>query len=123
MDYSYPFQHKIGSTDSKRKKKVFDLEKILEKKSAKKVFRELKNLPRLPDFERNPPKIFRPSFDKQTLDYRTLDLQPHLGRSNLLKARILYGNETDPNEYPWQVCVLYCPDTHISYRCTLLHSL
>ena len=110
-----PSLNKIGSTDSKRKKKVFDLEKILEKKSAKKVFRELKNLPRLPDFERNPPKIFRPSFDKQTLDYRTLDLQPHLGRSNLLKARILYGNETDPNEYPWQVCVLYCPDTHISY--------
>ena len=99
--------NKIGSMTKKGKKKVFDLEKILAKKSAKKVFRDLKNLPALPDFERNPPKIFRPSFDKQTLDYRSLDLQPHLGRSNPLKARILYGNETDPNEYPWQVSHIF----------------
>ena len=97
--------NKIGSTENKkRKKKLPDLEKILEKKSAKKVFKDLENLPELPDFERYPPKLFRPSFDKQTLDYRSLNI-PNLGRSNLLKARILYGNETDPNEYPWQVRV------------------
>ena len=91
------------TANGKKKKKVFDLEKILAKKSAKKVFRDLKNLPALPNFEKNQPKIYRPSFDRQTLDYRTLDLKPHLGRSNPLKARILYGNETTPNEYPWQV--------------------
>ena len=97
--------NKIGSTENrKRKKKLPDLEKILAKKSAKKVFKDLENLPELPDFERYPPKLFRPSFDKQTLDYRSLNI-PNLGRSNLLKARILYGNETDPNEYPWQVRV------------------
>ena len=72
----------------------------MEKKSAKKVFKELNRLPDLPEFDK--PMVYRPSFTKQTLDYRKTDI-PNLGRSSLLKARILYGNETDVNEYPWQV--------------------
>ena len=41
------------------------------------------------------------------------------GRSSLEKARILFGNETDLNEYPWQVAakvdyVNLCPLTLVS---------
>ena len=90
----------IGSRKKGKKKNRPDFEKILEKKSAKKVFKKLNLLPELPEFDK--PTVYRPSFTKQTLDYRKTDI-PNLGRSNLLKARILYGNETDVNEYPWQV--------------------
>jgi len=90
----------IGSRKKGKKKNRPDFEKILEKKSAKKVFKKLNLLPELPEFDK--PTVYRPSFTKQTLDYRKTDI-PNLGRSNLLKARILYGNETDVNEYPWQI--------------------
>ena len=96
-------RNEIGSVTKKKKKKKFpDLAKILAKKSAKKVFKELDKLPVLPEYERRELSIYRPSFTRQKLDYRKTDI-PSLGRSSLVKARILYGNETDYNEYPWQV--------------------
>ena len=66
------------------------------------MFKELDKLPVLPEYERRELSIYRPSFTRQKLDYRKTDI-PSLGRSSLVKARILYGNETDYNEYPWQV--------------------
>ena len=95
-------RNEIGSVTKKKKKKFPDLAKILAKKSAKKVFKELDKLPVLPEYERRELSIYRPSFTRQKLDYRKTDI-PSLGRSSLVKARILYGNETDYNEYPWQV--------------------
>ena len=39
---------------------------------------------------------------------------PGLGRTSLQKGRILYGNETDVNEYPWQVQPIYhCTDLYL----------
>ena len=83
----------------KRKKKP----KIkLPRKTARTVFEDLKKLPKLTEFEKKQLTIYKPSFTKQTLDFSKLSV-PGLGRSSLQKGRILYGNETDVNEYPWQV--------------------
>ena len=81
------------------------------------MFKELDKLPVLPEYERRELSIYRPSFTRQKLDYRKTDI-PSLGRSSLVKARILYGNETDYNEYPWQVSggtvCGYCNVTYLS---------
>ena len=66
------------------------------------MFEELKKLPKLTEFEKKQLTIYKPSFTKQVLDFSQFDI-PGLGRSSLHKGRILYGNETDVNEYPWQV--------------------
>ena len=83
----------------KRKKKP---EIKLPRKTARAVFKELEKLPKLTEFEKKQLQIYKPSFTKQVLDYSKFDV-PGLGRSSLQKGRILYGNETDVNEYPWQV--------------------
>jgi len=69
-------------------------------------------------FERESLEIFRPSFTKQTLDFSKIQVPP-LGRSSLMKGRILYGNETNVNEYPWQISMWidkshFCGGTLIS---------
>ena len=74
----------------------------LPRKTARTVFEDLKKLPKLTEFEKKQLTIYKPSFTKQTLDFSKLSV-PGLGRSSLQKGRILYGNETDVNEYPWQV--------------------
>ena len=117
-------RNEIGSVTKKKKKKFPDLAKILAKKSAKKVFKELDKLPVLPEYERRELSIYRPSFTRQKLDYRKTDI-PSLGRSSLVKARILYGNETDYNEYPWQVSevntvvIVTLFTCHVRSRCGL----
>ena len=89
-------------TKKGNKKKGPDFDKIFEKKPAKKVFKDLANLPVLSEFEKSALKIYKPSFTKQKLDYRKTKI-PSLGRSHPMKARILYGEEADINEYPWQI--------------------
>ena len=84
--------------EKKRKKPKFKLPR----KTARTVFEDLKKLPKLTEFEKKQLTIYKPSFTKQTLDFSKLSV-PGLGRSSLQKGRILYGNETDVNEYPWQV--------------------
>ena len=109
-------QNKIGDLekDPDRRKKKPEIK--LPRKSARTVFKELEKLPKLTEFEKKQLQIYKPSFTKQVLDYSKFDL-PGLGRSSLQKGRILYGNETDVNEYPWQVSNIffanYCHD-HIS---------
>ena len=74
----------------------------LPRKTARTVFEDLKKTPKLTDFEKKQLTIYKPSFTMQTLDFSAFSV-PGLGRSSLQKGRILYGNETDVNEYPWQV--------------------
>jgi len=95
-------QNKIGDLekDPDRRKKKPEIK--LPRKSARTVFKELEKLPKLTEFEKKQLQIYKPSFTKQVLDYSKFDL-PGLGRSSLQKGRILYGNETDVNEYPWQI--------------------
>ena len=92
---------KESSTRKKNKKKP-DFDKIFQKKTAEEVFKDLDKLPVLSEFERASLQRYKPSFTKQKLDFRNIDI-PSLGRRHPLKARILYGNETDVNEYPWQI--------------------
>ena len=87
---------------TRNKKKKPDFDKIFQKKTAEEVFKDLDKLPVLSEFERARLQRYKPSFTKQQLDIRKTDI-PSLGRSHPLKARILYGNETDVNEYPWQI--------------------
>ena len=93
--------NKIGDLENKDKRKK--KHKInLPRKSARTVFEELKNLPKLNEYEKKQLQIYKPSFTRQVLDFSKFSV-PGLGRSSLQKGRILYGNETDVNEYPWQV--------------------
>ena len=92
--------NKIGNLEKEKKRKKPKIK--LPRKTARTVFEDLKNLPKLTEFEKKQLTIYKPSFTKQTLDFSKLDV-PGLGRSSLQKGRILYGNETDVNEYPWQV--------------------
>ena len=83
----------------------------------------MEKLPTLTEREKSQLKIYKPSFTKQELNFETANFSP-LGRlvkapsivslpTNVSrkgmdldwrnKGRILYGNETDINEYPWQV--------------------
>ena len=105
-----------GDVTRNKKKKKPDFDKILsKKKSARRVFKDLQNLPDLSEIEKRKLKRYLPSFTRQTLDYRNHDV-PHLGRNSPHKARILYGNETDPNEYPWQVCYLYNSRNYLTFQ-------
>merc|ERR1712123_456548 len=112
-------QNKIGdleSADKRKKKGKPDIH--LPRKSARTVFEELKKLPKLTEFEKKQLKIYKLSFTKQVLDYSKLEV-PGLGRSSMQKGRILYGNETDVNEYPWQISMWidrshFCGGTLIS---------
>jgi len=56
----------------------------------------------LNEYEKKQLQIYKPSFTRQVLDFSKFSV-PGLGRSSLQKGRILYGNETDVNEYPWQI--------------------
>ena len=126
MIYLFLRTNKIGTLDEdkKRKKKP---EIKFPRKTARTVFEELKKLPKLTEFEKKQLKIYKPSFTKQVLDYSKFDIPP-LGRSNMQKGRILYGNETDVNEYPWQVKVMKDLDSttenfmkmQFRYRCGLI---
>jgi len=114
----------LGEVAGKRKKvqKPSDIPGLRRKK-AKKVFKQLEKLPKLTEFEKSQLKIYKPSFSKQELNYDKYNFGP-LGRMRsqlnwVQKGRILYGNETDVNEYPWQVSMWidrshFCGGTLIS---------
>jgi len=102
-----PSSNPIGDLDaSNTRKKVdkLDIKKPeqLKEKPAKKVFEKLKKLPELTEIEKSRLNIYKPSFSRQKLDLRKTHIKG-FARSSLDKARILYGNETDINEYPWQI--------------------
>jgi len=95
----------------------------LSKKTARKVFKQLKKLPTLTEEEKSRLKIYKPSFTQQELNYETADFKSVSSNARRLdwrtKGRILYGNETDVNEYPWQVSMWidkshFCGGTLIS---------
>merc|ERR1712051_524292 len=113
----------LGEATSKRKvEKPTDIPGLRRKK-ARKVFKQLEKLPKLTEFEKSQLKIYKPSFSKQELNYDKFNFAP-LGRMRSRlnweqKGRILYGNETDVNEYPWQVSMWidrshFCGGTLIS---------
>merc|ERR1712088_943755 len=113
----------IGKASGKRKvEKPSDIPGLRRKK-ARKVFKQLEKLPKLTEFEKSQLKIYKPSFSKQELNYDKYNFGP-LGRMRsqlnwVQKGRILYGNETDVNEYPWQVSMWidrshFCGGTLIS---------
>jgi len=107
----------------KKAKKSSRSARTPKRKSAKKVFKQLEKLPKLSEFEKSQLKIYKPSFSKQELNYDKFNFGP-LGRMRsqlnwIQKGRILYGNETDVNEYPWQVSMWidrshFCGGTLIS---------
>merc|ERR1712008_535858 len=117
--------NQIGALGQPTRKKLSGASDIpdLKRKKARKVFKQLEKLPKLTEFERAQLKIYKPSFTKQELNYETANFSP-LGRMRsrlnwVQKGRILYGNETDVNEYPWQVSMWidkshFCGGTLIS---------
>jgi len=100
-----PSLNKIGDID---KKSSNPTEKRLQKDqaTATKVFEKLKDLKKLSEFELNTlhRDVYRPSFPSQS-QLEVYRSNVRRNQKNLPKemGRIMYGNETDPNEYPWQI--------------------
>jgi len=113
-----PSFNDIGSNLNSKKRKKKPTINLPRTKPTLEVFQLLEDLPELTEFQKDNLEIYRPSFSRQTLDFSKIRI-PNMGRSSLKKGRILYGNETDINEYPWQISMWidkshFCGGTLIS---------
>lgn len=99
-----PSFNDIGNTDTETTDVKNNIENTFKRKTAKKVFKELKDISDLSEFELLELRkdIYKPSFP--TISQKARMIQ-HLEKSLLdeTNARILYGSETPQNEYPWQI--------------------
>ncbi|XP_023342069.1 transmembrane protease serine 11A [Eurytemora carolleeae] len=104
-----PSLNKIGKITLRKKNKPVTLEDILkqvtkaQEEAKEKTSKGLKDISGLGELELEALKrdIYKPSFPRLT------NHSPWQERARMLEGkdlgRVLYGNETDTNEYPWQI--------------------